>query len=62
MQNAVRVDVDAADLPHSKPAWIGLRAAEDEAEDGMGGRVYTREEIEKLTGSKDLVYVNWLGR
>ncbi|KAJ7839910.1 hypothetical protein B0H13DRAFT_1649971 [Mycena leptocephala] len=28
----------------------------------MGGRVYTREEIEALTGARDLVYVNWLGQ
>ncbi|KAJ7855147.1 hypothetical protein B0H14DRAFT_2353332 [Mycena olivaceomarginata] len=28
----------------------------------MGGKVYTREEIQALTGSADLVYINWLGR
>jgi hypothetical protein len=28
----------------------------------MGGKAYTREEIHALTGSADLVYINWLGR
>jgi hypothetical protein len=62
LKHALQVDLDAADLAHSKPAWIGLRSAEEESEDGMGGRVYTREEIEALTGARDLVYVNWLGQ
>jgi hypothetical protein len=29
---------------------------------GIGGKVYTRKEIQALTGSADLVYINWLGR
>jgi hypothetical protein len=62
LRNALTVDVDAADLSHSKPAWIGLRSAESESEDGMGGRTYTHEEIESLTGANDLIYINWLGR
>ncbi|KAJ7667890.1 hypothetical protein DFH06DRAFT_1126580 [Mycena polygramma] len=62
LQSAIRLDVDAADLSHSKPAWIGMRSAEMEDETGMGGRVYTREEIKELTGSSELRYVNWLGR
>jgi hypothetical protein len=28
----------------------------------MGGKIYTREEIQALMGSADLVYINWLGR
>jgi hypothetical protein len=28
----------------------------------MGGRPYTREEIEALTGCGELRYINWLGR
>ncbi|KAJ7787573.1 hypothetical protein B0H14DRAFT_2399321 [Mycena olivaceomarginata] len=28
----------------------------------MGGKVYTCKEIQALTGSADLVYINWLGR
>jgi hypothetical protein len=62
LQNAVSVDVDTAQLPHSKPAWIGLRSAEDESANGMGGRAYTRDEIQALTGRGDLRYINWLGR
>ncbi|KAJ7511928.1 hypothetical protein B0H11DRAFT_2214798 [Mycena galericulata] len=62
LRHAVHLDFDAADLPHSKPAWIGLRSAEDEHADGMGGRAYTREEIEALTGARGLRYLNWLGR
>ncbi|KAJ7925408.1 hypothetical protein B0H13DRAFT_1863243 [Mycena leptocephala] len=56
------VDVDTAQLPHSKPDWIGLRSAEDESANGMGGRAYTRDEIQALTGRGDLRYINWLGR
>ncbi|KAJ7662034.1 hypothetical protein DFH06DRAFT_1325357 [Mycena polygramma] len=62
LKSSLRVELDAADLSHSKPAWIGLRSAEAEDGHGYGGREYTREEIEALTGAKDLKYVNWYGR
>ncbi|KAJ7859751.1 hypothetical protein B0H13DRAFT_1901343 [Mycena leptocephala] len=37
---AIQVDVDNDALPHSEPAWIGKRNAQDDRtfEDGMGGR------------------------
>ncbi|KAJ6485486.1 hypothetical protein DFH09DRAFT_1339760 [Mycena vulgaris] len=60
LANSLHVDVDISLLAHSKPAFIGLRSAEEEG--GLGGRMYTREEIEALTGAKDLRYINWLGR
>ncbi|KAJ7078269.1 hypothetical protein B0H15DRAFT_804874 [Mycena belliarum] len=60
--HAVQVDVDAAELAHSRPGWIGMRSAETQHANGMGGRVYTREEIESLTGAKGLRYINWLGQ
>ncbi|KAJ6502981.1 hypothetical protein DFH09DRAFT_1102283 [Mycena vulgaris] len=60
LANSLHVDVDISLLAHSKPAFIGLRSAEEEG--GLGGRMYTREEIEAFTGAKDLRYINWLGR
>ncbi|KAJ7871295.1 hypothetical protein B0H13DRAFT_2669664 [Mycena leptocephala] len=41
----VGVDIDA--LPHSEPAWIGKRNAQDNHtfEDSMGGRIYSEKEI-----------------
>ncbi|KAJ6459363.1 hypothetical protein C8R47DRAFT_1226640 [Mycena vitilis] len=64
LAQAIRVDIDTAELTHAKPAWTGKRSAQDEHdhETGMGGKIYTREEIEALTGSADLRYVNWAGR
>ncbi|KAJ7651889.1 hypothetical protein B0H17DRAFT_1215103 [Mycena rosella] len=61
MANALRVDVDAAELSHSKPAWIGNQNSEKKAEDGLGGRIYTVEEIKELTGVDGMRYRNWLG-
>ncbi|KAJ7174441.1 hypothetical protein C8R46DRAFT_1214647 [Mycena filopes] len=60
---AIQVDVDIDDLPHSKPSWIGKRNAEEDHsfEDGMGGRIYTSEEIKVLTGEDGMRYINWLG-
>ncbi|KAJ7727401.1 hypothetical protein B0H16DRAFT_1779481 [Mycena metata] len=46
---------------HLDPAWIGSRAAETDYEDGMGGRMYTQEEVRELTGTDGLRYINWLG-
>ncbi|KAJ7502267.1 hypothetical protein B0H11DRAFT_2365602 [Mycena galericulata] len=73
--NAIQVDLDATDLPHSKPAWIGKRNAQDGSEapevgsispsssssPGMGGTVYTQEELDALSGTEGFQYVNWLG-
>ncbi|KAJ7180021.1 hypothetical protein C8R43DRAFT_1117365 [Mycena crocata] len=62
LKTPIRVNIDTAALPHSKPAWIGDRNTEDEHEDGMGGKIYTREEIHALTGATDLRYINWMGK
>ncbi|KAJ7027110.1 hypothetical protein C8F04DRAFT_1238263 [Mycena alexandri] len=61
LENAIRLDVDTSDLSHSKPAWIGSRSAEIGQEDGMGGRIYTQEEVRDLTGEDGMRYINWLG-
>jgi len=59
----IQVGVDIDDLPHSKPAWIGNRNAQEDHtfEDGMGGRIYTDDEIWELTGERGMRYINWLG-
>ncbi|KAJ7709257.1 hypothetical protein B0H16DRAFT_1822025 [Mycena metata] len=61
LRNAIHLDVDTSDLSHSKPAWIGSRSAETDYDNGMGGRIYTREEVRELTGTDGLRYINWLG-
>jgi hypothetical protein len=60
---AIQVDVDIDALPHSEPAWIGKRNAQDDHtfEDGMGGRIYSEKEIRELTGVDGMRYINWLG-
>ncbi|KAK6977269.1 hypothetical protein R3P38DRAFT_2582101 [Favolaschia claudopus] len=73
-KNLLHVDVDSADLPHSKPAWIGKLLAEDGSDSPISGRVdssalpsglgptfYTQEEIDSLTGTENFCYLNWLG-
>jgi hypothetical protein len=62
MANAIQLDVDVGDLEHSKPAWIGSRAAETLHEDGMAGRIYSAEEIFALVGKHGMRYINWGGR
>ncbi|KAJ7701529.1 hypothetical protein B0H17DRAFT_1195310 [Mycena rosella] len=62
LSSAIHVAIDAAGLAHSKPGLTGMRSAETEHEEGMGGCMYTRDEIEALTGAKHLRYVNWLGQ
>ncbi|KAJ7016060.1 hypothetical protein C8F04DRAFT_1245965 [Mycena alexandri] len=59
----IQVGVDIDDLPHSKPAWIGNRNAQEDHtfEDGMGGHIYTDDEIWELTGERGMRYINWLG-
>ncbi|KAJ7678317.1 hypothetical protein DFH06DRAFT_1423071 [Mycena polygramma] len=62
LANTIQVDVDLGELPHSNPAWIGSRAAQTAEEDGMGGRLYTAEEISALVGGQEgFRYINWLG-
>ncbi|KAJ7822763.1 hypothetical protein B0H13DRAFT_2126503 [Mycena leptocephala] len=60
---AIQVDVDIDALPHSEPAWIGKRNAQDDHtfEDGMGGHIYSEKEIRELTGVDGMRYINWLG-
>ncbi|KAJ7831846.1 hypothetical protein B0H14DRAFT_3713105 [Mycena olivaceomarginata] len=74
-KNTLRMDFDVADLPHSMPSWIGKRSAEDgtQAPDvdalptsspraiGMGSRVYTQKEIDRMSGTKGFTYIDWLG-
>ncbi|KAJ7747603.1 hypothetical protein B0H14DRAFT_2636745 [Mycena olivaceomarginata] len=62
--SALDMDLDASSLPHSKPAWVGSRAAEDEPFDvedaaapqdggtGLGGISYTQEEVDALSGTQ----------
>jgi hypothetical protein len=76
---ALQVDLNATSLPHSRAAWIGSRAAQDQdvedVEDfystdpasppdlssGMGGVLYSQEEVDALSGTKGFMYVGWLG-
>lgn len=65
---------DANGLPHTIPAWIGNRSAEDKpfiftppkplprhGETGMGGRLYSQAEVDALTGTIGFTYIAWLG-
>ncbi|KAF8181392.1 hypothetical protein K438DRAFT_1976116 [Mycena galopus ATCC 62051] len=61
---ALEVDLDGALLSHSRPAWLGSRAAQDEPfaftnlpsphdlSSGLGGVSYTQEEVDALSGTK----------
>ncbi|KAJ6463295.1 hypothetical protein DFH09DRAFT_1347260, partial [Mycena vulgaris] len=62
--SALELDLDAATLPHSKPAWLGSRAAGEEDFDftdaaaphdlsstGLGGVSYTQEEVDALSAT-----------
>ncbi|KAJ7789708.1 hypothetical protein B0H14DRAFT_3502706 [Mycena olivaceomarginata] len=73
--NHLSASVDIADLPHSQPAWVGLRQAQDRpfeftdtppdptpnSSDGLGGIYYTQEEVDALSGTKGFMYLRWLG-
>ncbi|KAJ7773734.1 hypothetical protein DFH07DRAFT_952772 [Mycena maculata] len=63
LKQAITVQVDAQEFSHSRPVWIGMHSAEgdNDYQNGIGGRVYMSAEIQALTGSADLTYVNWLG-
>jgi hypothetical protein len=67
------IDIDAAALPHSRPAWVGDREAQHtpfeftdpapapDISDGLGGIRYTQEEVDALSGTQGFQYVGWLG-
>ncbi|KAF8192035.1 hypothetical protein K438DRAFT_1965309 [Mycena galopus ATCC 62051] len=71
--NYLEVIYDANGLPHSVPAWIGSRTAQeleflfDDAPAshggtaGIGGRQYTQAEVDALTGTLGFKYIGWLG-
>ncbi|KAJ7880729.1 hypothetical protein B0H14DRAFT_2566128 [Mycena olivaceomarginata] len=73
--NHLPAGVDITDLPHSQPAWVGLRQAQDhpfeftdappdptpDSSDGLGGIYYTQEEVDALSGTKGFMYLRWLG-
>ncbi|KAF7377072.1 hypothetical protein MSAN_00125700 [Mycena sanguinolenta] len=72
-QNSVKVDVDASELPHTKPGWIGKLFAQDGSEapklgdsiiqlpSGLESHSYTQEEIDAMSGTKDFSYIAWPG-
>ncbi|KAF7345127.1 hypothetical protein MSAN_01888700 [Mycena sanguinolenta] len=69
----IEVKYDANKLPRTIPAWIGNRLAQDSelifdadqtvrtTDDGMGGRMYTQAEVDKLVGDTGFRYIPWLG-
>ncbi|KAJ7869744.1 hypothetical protein B0H14DRAFT_2571680 [Mycena olivaceomarginata] len=73
--NHLPAGIDIADLPHSQPAWVGLRQAQDrpfeltdappdptpDFSDGLGGIYYTQEEVDALSGTKGFMYLRLLG-
>ncbi|KAJ6543236.1 hypothetical protein DFH09DRAFT_1322234 [Mycena vulgaris] len=71
---ALELDVDATELKHSQHAWQGSAAAGKEPfefrepqsphdlETGLGGVLYTQEEVDLLTGTQGFMYISWLGR
>ncbi|KAJ7119323.1 hypothetical protein C8R43DRAFT_1137018 [Mycena crocata] len=72
-KSAMEIDIDATDLPHSKPAWVGSRSAGEQEfeftepqqphdlQTGLGNASYTQEEVDALSGTKDFMYIDWLG-
>ncbi|KAJ7148712.1 hypothetical protein C8R43DRAFT_952402 [Mycena crocata] len=72
--SALELEVDATELAHSKPAWLGSRAAGEEVfdfgepqtphdlETGLGGMSYTQQEVDALSGTEGFMYISWLGR
>ncbi|KAJ7639476.1 hypothetical protein FB45DRAFT_864170 [Roridomyces roridus] len=70
--HAIETEMNAADFPHASTGWIGMRAGKKprnakqpapshEDAYGMGGRQYTQEEVDKLTGTVGFAYIAWLG-
>ncbi|KAJ7833452.1 hypothetical protein B0H14DRAFT_3142596 [Mycena olivaceomarginata] len=74
-KNALQTDFDVTDLPHSTPSWIGKRSSEDGTQAPnvgtlptssarairMGSRVYTQEELDRMSGTDGFTYIDWLG-
>ncbi|KAJ6555623.1 hypothetical protein DFH09DRAFT_1318031 [Mycena vulgaris] len=72
-KSALQLDLDAQTLPHSKPAWLGSRSAGEQDFDftepakphnlssGLGGVIYTQEEVDTLSGTEGFMYIGWLG-
>ncbi|KAJ6502987.1 hypothetical protein DFH09DRAFT_1335755 [Mycena vulgaris] len=71
--SALELEIDTSELPHSRPAWMGSRAAQDEPFEfsepaaphdlgtGLGGVMYTQAEVDQLSGTVGFMYINWLG-
>ncbi|KAJ6524704.1 hypothetical protein DFH09DRAFT_1095968 [Mycena vulgaris] len=69
----LELNVDAAALPHSKPAWTGSRSAGEEdftfaeaaaphdLSTGLGGASYSQAEVDALSGTEGFMYIAWLG-
>ncbi|KAJ7309177.1 hypothetical protein DFH08DRAFT_823602 [Mycena albidolilacea] len=57
-KSTLHVDIDAGALPHAKTAWP---APLHEDATGLGGVVYTQEQVDVLTGTPGLMYCEWLG-
>ena len=65
--------MDASELPHSKPGWIGKLLAQDGSEApqigpspnqppfGLDSHFYTQEEIDSMSGTKDFTDLGWRG-
>ncbi|KAJ7836777.1 hypothetical protein B0H14DRAFT_3704585 [Mycena olivaceomarginata] len=71
--SALKLDLDASALPHSKPTWIGSRSVAEDPEfsaphephdldTGLGGLLYTQAEVDAFSGTENFMYINWLGR
>lgn len=72
---ALELDVDAAQLKHAKRAWQGSGSklnddysefceppSSHDLETGLGGVLYTQDEVDALTGTRGFMYIPWLGR
>ncbi|KAJ7134943.1 hypothetical protein C8R43DRAFT_1132861 [Mycena crocata] len=71
--SALEVDVDATALPHSKPSWLGSRAAGQaefeftppapphDLSNGLGTKTYTQAELDAFSGTEGFMYIDWLG-
>ncbi|KAJ6524068.1 hypothetical protein DFH09DRAFT_1329595 [Mycena vulgaris] len=69
----LELDVDAAALPQSKPAWTGScsageddftfteAAAPHDLSTGLGGTSYSQAEVDALSGTEGFMYIAWLG-
>ncbi|KAJ6487578.1 hypothetical protein C8R45DRAFT_1097477 [Mycena sanguinolenta] len=72
-RNSFQVNVDASELPHSQPGWIGRLLSQDGSEapklgdspielpPGLGSHSCTQEEIDSMSGTQGFSYIAWLG-